>query len=213
MPETAPSQETVVAVSFADRDKAHEALTRLRDLESREQVSIEALALVTRADDGHLVEDHLSGAPWAGRAGGGLVGVLIGILGGPLGMLLGGSAGLLIGAVADGQSVDESDSVLGNIANAVPIGRTAILAELVERDTASVDAAMSPLGGKVVRRSVDDVQAEVAAAEQAQKTAEAEARKHLRHARHEMRKTEVHAKFAEMKARLHRERARVTGDS
>jgi uncharacterized membrane protein len=204
MADTARSRTTIVAVSFVDRGKAKEGLERLRNLELRGQVAIEGLALITRDEDGRIFESHLTGEPWAGRAGGGLVGVLIGILGGPLGMLLGASAGVLIGAMADGREVDEAESVLADFSKSLEVGQAAVVAELVERDPAIVDSAMSELGGRVLRRSAADVEAEVAVAEEAQRKAEKEAREQLLKARHEMHKDEVHAKVEEMKAKLRR---------
>ena len=64
---------------------------------------------------------------------------------------------------------------------------------------------MSNLGGTVMRRSVDDVEAEVAAAEKAQRKAKAEARKQLAHSRHEHNEAAVNAKVADLKAKLHHE--------
>jgi len=46
-----------------------------------------------------------------------------------------------------------------------------------------IDAAIKPLGGTVVRRSLDDVQAKIAAAEDAQRAAAKEARKRRREQR------------------------------
>lgn len=203
MADTDPGPETIVAVSFADSGKAKEGIERLRTLKSKGQLAIEGLALIIRDEDGRIFESHLSEEPWAGRAGGGLVGLLVGILGGPLGMLLGGSAGVLIGAVADGREADKTESVLAEFSKSLQVGQAAIMAQLVERNPAIIDSAMSELGGRVLRRSVEDVEAEVVAAEEAQRKAEKETREQLLKARHEMRKEEVHVKVEEMKKRLH----------
>jgi hypothetical protein len=62
---------------------------------------------------------------------------------------------------------------------------------------------MSDLGGTVVRRSVADVEAELAAAEDAERTAKWEARKELMRGRREHNKAAVDAKLEELKAKLH----------
>jgi len=67
MADATPPQETLIAVTFAENGNALHALARLRDLESRGQVAIEGLALVTRDQDGQLVENHLTDGDWAGR--------------------------------------------------------------------------------------------------------------------------------------------------
>jgi hypothetical protein len=81
----------------------------------------------------------------------------------------------------------------------------ALLAVVSERSREGVDVAMSNLGGTVVRRSVDDAEAEVAAAEKAQRKAKAEARKQLAHSRHEYDEAAVNAKVADPGAKLHHE--------
>ena len=82
-------------------------------------------------------------------------------------------------------------------------GHTALLAVVDEPSTEIVDTAMSDLGGTVVRRSVADVEAEVAAAEDAERKAKLEARKELDRARRERDKTAVNAKLDALKAKLH----------
>ena len=208
MADIATNNETIVAVSFADRATAGEGLDRLRNLESRGQLAIEELALVTRDEDGRIAESHLSAERWGGRTGGGLVGVLIGILGGPLGMLLGGSAGLLVGALVDAREADEADSVLASFSKLLQVGQAALVAELVERNPSLVDSAMAELGGRILRRPLDEVEVEVAAAEKAQRHAEKDARAQLQ-VRLEMRKYEVHAKVEEIKTKLRPRSARV----
>jgi uncharacterized membrane protein len=202
MADTVTTHETIVAVSFADRSKAVEGLKRLKNLESRGQLAIEGLELVTRDERGRISESHLTEEPWAGRLGGGLVGVLVGILGGPIGMLLGGSAGFLVGSLADAHEVDEGDSVLADLSKTVQGDQAALLAELVEGDPAILDATMSDLGGRVLRRPVDEVSAEVAVADEAQRKAEKEVREQLLKDRLKMRNLEAHAKVEEMKMRL-----------
>ena len=132
---------------------------------------------------------------------------MIGILGGPLGMLLAGSAGVLVGALVDDREADKGESVLASFSKSLQVGQAALVAELVERNPAMVDSAMAELGGRVLRRPLDEVEVEIAAAEQAQRKAEKEAREQLLKARLEMHKYEVHAKVEELKTKLHSPKA------
>lgn len=117
---------------------------------------------------------------------------------------------MLIGALVDGHHADEADSVVSDISNSIGVGQTAVVAELVEERPESIDTAMGRLGGRVLRRPVDDVKAEVAVAEKAQRAAQKEARTQLREARHKMRRDEIHVKLEEMKTRLHRSKTAAT---
>jgi uncharacterized membrane protein len=197
--------ENVIVVSFADDSKAYDALTALEELDSQGQLDVIDVAVVTRAEDGRVqVKDDVADDAPVGTAGGGVVGLLIGILGGPIGVLVGGATGLLAGSLYDLADAEDTDSVLSEMSKSVRVGRTAVLAQVVEQSGAVVDTAMSRVSGTVARRSVYDVEAEVATAQEAQRKAKHEARKELVRARHEKHRDEAHAKVEELKAKLHR---------
>jgi uncharacterized membrane protein len=139
-----------------------------------------------------------------------VLGLLVGIIGGPLGMLLGGAYGMLVGSLFDIDEVDTTESVLGEISKQVKPARTALLAEVTEQSPEVIDAAMARLGGEVLRRPTIDVEDEIAAAQEAERRAEDEARKELHKARVEKTKSDAHAKVEELKAKLHRSTAGTT---
>jgi uncharacterized membrane protein len=196
--------ENVVVVDFTDDDSAYEALTTLKELDSQGQIKVVDAAVVTRGDDGHIeTKDQVGDDNLVGTASGGIVGLLIGILGGPFGVLLGGATGLLIGSLYDMEDADDTDSVLSEVSKTVQTGRNAVLAQVVEQSPEVVDTAMARLSGTVVRRPVYEVENEIAAAQEAQREAKKAARKKLRDARHEKRQEEAHAKVQELKAKLH----------
>jgi uncharacterized membrane protein len=112
-------------------------------------------------------------------ASGGLVGLVIGVLDGPLGILIGGATGLLIRSLVDIDDADDTESVLSDISKSVRVGLTALLAELTEQSSEVIDTAIARLGGTVLRRSVDEVEAEIAAAEKARREAKKQAFKEL----------------------------------
>lgn len=62
---------------------------------------------------------------------------------------------------------------------------------------------MAGVGGTVLRRPADEVEAEIAAAEEAEHKAKREARKELLRSRHEHDKAAVNAKIEELKAKIH----------
>jgi uncharacterized membrane protein len=197
----------VIVVSFADDGKAYDALTALKQLGAEGQINVPAVAVVTRRDDGQIVvKDQVGDESFAGTASGGIVGLLIGVIGGPLGVLVGGATGLLVGSLYDLADADDTDSVLSEISKTVQTGRTSVLAQVVEQSPEVVDTAMARLTGTVIRRPVYEVEAEIAAAQEAQREAKQEARKKLREARHEKNKQQAHAKVEELKSKLHGEK-------
>jgi uncharacterized membrane protein len=201
------SPDNVVVVSFgedaANDNKAYQALTDLKELDSQGQIKIAGAAVVTRDLDGRVeIKSEVGELPYEGTASGGLVGLLAGIIGGPLGMLFGGATGLLVGSLFDIDDATTTESVLSDISKHVRPGRTAVLAQVTEQSREVIDTAMWKLGGEVMRRPVVDVEEEIAAAQEAQRTAEQEARKELHKARHEQRKEDAHAKVEELKEKL-----------
>jgi uncharacterized membrane protein len=195
----------VIAVSFEDDREAYHALTLLKELDSQERIGVHEAVVVVRGEDGQLVEKDGTESPaLVGTASGGLIGLLLGIIGGPLGVLIGGATGLIIGSLYDLDDSEESDSALGAISTSVQAGRTALLAQVIEQSPEVVDAAMSGVGGTVLRRSVAEVEAEIAVAEEAERKAKREARKELIRSGHEQNKAAAKAKVEALKAKVHR---------
>lgn len=196
---------SVIAVSFEEDRNAYNALTVLKELDSQKRVGVQEAVVVVRGEDGQVVEkDRVESMFLPNTAGGGLIGLLIGIIGGPLGMLIGSASGVFIGSLFDLGDIDDTESALGAISSTVQVGRTSLLAVIDEQTPEVVDAAMSELGGTVLRRPVADVEAELAAAEEAERKAKWEARKELARSHREHDKAAVDAKLDELKAKLSR---------
>ncbi len=206
------SPDNVLVVTFGEdpeNDKnAYEALTDLKQLDSQGQIKIAGGAVVARDLDGHVdVKSEVGNDPYAGTAAGGMIGLLVGIIGGPLGVLLGGATGVLVGSLFDLDDVETTESVLSDISAQVHPTRTAVLAQVTEQSPEVIDTAMARLDGEVMRRPVVDVEQEIAAAQEAQRKAKREARKELQKARVEKHKEDAHAKVEELKSKVRRPKA------
>ena len=195
--------ENVLTINFSEDSEAYEALTTLKELDQQGQVSLEGAAVVTRGEDGSIaIKDEVGDIGYAGAATGGVVGLIVGVLGGPIGVLLGGATGVLVGSLFDLDDLDETDSVLSKMSRDVRVGHAAVIAAVEEQSAEVVDTAMQRLDGKVLRLPLADVEAEIAAAEEAQQAAKAEARKKLHEERRTERKEEIKAKIEELKSKL-----------
>jgi uncharacterized membrane protein len=198
--------DSVIAVTFGEDSKAYEAMTTLKELDGQRQVDLAQAAVVIRRDDGQLeTKDVVGDESYTGTASGGLIGLVIGILGGPFGVLLGGATGLLVGSLFDLDDEEETESALAHLAASVRVGHTTLLAQVGEQSPEVIDSAMARLGGTMDRQSLDDVEAEIAAAEDAQRAAKKAARKELHEQRRAQAKDKIHAKIEELKAKLHRQ--------
>ena len=203
--------ENVLAITFEEDANAYEALTKLEELNAQGRVDVSGAAVVVRQENGTLeVKDESGDVGWEGTASGGILGLLIGVIGGPFGVLLGGATGLMIGSLFDLDDLDQTQSVLSEMSRSVQVGHTSLFAEVAEQSPEVVDSTIARLGGTIARRPTYEVEAEIAAAEEAQRAAKKEARKRLREERHEERRDKVEAKVAELKTQLHRDREPVT---
>ena len=95
-------------------------MTALGELDSQKQIEVVSAAVVTRGEDGQIqVKDETADYDLPGTAAGGILGLVIGILGGPLGVLIGGSYGLLVGSLFDAADSDDTQSVLAEMSKRI----------------------------------------------------------------------------------------------
>src|SRR3954465_14249890 len=196
--------ENVIVTTFNEDSTAYEALARLKELAAQGQIDLHDGAVVRRGQDGtlHLRDETGNEDEGLATLTGGTIGLLIGILAGPIGVLPGGAVALLAGTIVDEEDDEETDSVLEHIARSIGTGETAVLADVGESGPAPVDGAMAALDGRVTRHALKDVEAEIAGAEEAAHKARVKARKELRHQRREATVEKVQAKLSELRERL-----------
>ena len=193
----------VVAISFDDDQNAYGALTKLQELDAQGQLSLQEGTVVERTANGTVaVKDRVGSTDLAGTATGGLLGLMLGVLGGPVGVLIGSSTGLLVGSLYDLDDSERVATTLGEISKTVQPDRNAVLAVIDEQSPEVVDLAMASFGGTVLRRGVLDVEAELAAADDAERKAAIEAELELVRAKRDQTRESVHAKIEQLKAKL-----------
>jgi uncharacterized membrane protein len=188
----------LIVVTFPEDSKAYEALSKLNQANQAGRVTVASAAVVRRDVMGHISvpegDDTVIGA---GIAGGGLLGLLVGVLGGPVGVLFGFGAGVLAGSVFDIRRAERESGVLEVIADTLPFDTNVLVAELDEFAVEVVDGDMLSLGGTVLRIPAAEVLAAVEATEKAADAAEREIARVMR----EERKQQVKAKFDEIEAK------------
>ncbi len=176
------TDHNAIVVSFADSSNAYQAFSTLKNLAADERIVLVGAHLVTRDQNGRLsIPEGFDTEGDSGLVGGGLIGLLIGILGGPIGMLFGWTAGMLIGGGSDVQRQDRTAGLLTDLSNSIPPGGTAIVAEVEEFTPPEVlNEAMGALGGVILRRPAEQVLAELEVTEEAYEQARKEPRRRPR---------------------------------
>ena len=174
----------IVIVSFDQLAQARAAMSELRRLAEGDVITLGSAAIVVREPDGHFwIPEDEAHVAFAGATAGGVIGALLGALTGPFGLLFWGATGALVGSLADAEEAEVTDEVLVSVTRSMPPGTTALLADIEEHTFDVVDAAMERAGGRVTRRPKADVEAELAAAEEAGQAARREASRVLRERR------------------------------
>jgi uncharacterized membrane protein len=197
------SEHNVIAISFADRSNAYQAFSELKGAGFEGRVEVRAAAVVERTPEGWVrYPDGVVNDGGAATAGGGLIGMLVGVIGGPIGMLLGWSTGMLVGSAVDMDRTDRSAGALYAISGSVPPAGTAVVAEVVEYAPEVVDGLAAALQGNVVRRPAEDVLSELEAAEDAYRQAEKQARQLAREERRAARKDDFERRVNGLKEKL-----------
>jgi uncharacterized membrane protein len=168
--------DNVIVVQFDEPSKAYQALSELKHLGDEGRVEVQSAVLLERNVDGSVrVPEGADNAAGMYVLGGSLIGMIVGALAGPVGLLLGASFGALGGSAGEFVRAGDDDVALEGIGARIVPGSPALVAEVSEAAVEVVDNAMAALGGTVTRRAASDVYAEVVAAEDAQDHEDVEA--------------------------------------
>ena len=199
-----PDTQNVVVVRFTEPSAAYQALSVLKECDAQGRIGLESAAVVERTADGQLrVPEDTDNVGPVGMASGSVIGMLIGVLGGPVGVLIGWGAGAMMGGAFDLDRVETSDEALGVLGRAIPQGSTAVIASVMEPAVEVIDGEMKELGGEVTRRSSADVMDELEVAEDAAAAASREARRTVREKRKADAKATYDERVGKLKEKLH----------
>jgi uncharacterized membrane protein len=198
------STENVVVVRFTEPSKAYQALSVLKEADAEGRIRLESAAVVERTPAGELrTPESADNVGPVGTASGSLIGMLIGVLGGPVGVLLGWGTGALMGGAFDIDRAVTSDEALTVLGGAIPTGSTAVIASVEEPAVEVIDGEMKKLDGEVTRRPVAEVMGELEAAEDAADAAARAARKAVREQRKAELSTALDERVGKLKEKLH----------
>ncbi|MGZ5220970.1 MAG: DUF1269 domain-containing protein [Chitinophagaceae bacterium] len=146
----------LVAV-FENENNAFEALSALKDLHRKGDVTLYATAVVSKDDTGALRMNTAADQGPIGTTTGLLTGSLIGLIGGPVGLAVGATTGALAGLIYDVSDNDINLTFLEEVSDALTKGKTAVIAEIDETWTVPVDTRLEALDAMIFRRLRDEV--------------------------------------------------------
>jgi uncharacterized membrane protein len=144
--------ERLLVATFDSEDKAYEASKALEDLDRLGEIALNASAVVKRNlhNGTSVVETRV--ADVLATMGGMIAGGLLGLFGGPVGVVVGATVGFIIGGVVDVQRARVDNYFVTGVLSTLARGQAAVVADIDEDFTDPVDARMHALGGVVARR-------------------------------------------------------------
>lgn len=143
---------------FDNESAAYGGARALGQLDYDGNIAVYEGAVLAKKDDGSVrVLDAVEEAP-LGTLGGMFVGSLIGVIGGPAGVVLGAASGSLGGLLVDMNIAGVNDEFLDDVAKELSPGKCAVVAEVEEGWTVPLDTRMEALGGTVFRSWRIDVE-------------------------------------------------------
>lgn len=194
--------ENIISVIFSDPNEAYRAYSEIKSDLVNQSCTITQMVLVKK-QGGQIVqcEGYDTGITTTDdTSAGGLIGMCVGILGGPIGMLFGGALGMLVGSAVDLDDSIRSTSLLEHVSNSLDEGEVALIALAMEANEDMLNARLSPYQVEIVRWDAAEVANEIQAAKEVQKEMQKVAKEKLRAAKKDARKEEIEEKREKLRA-------------
>ncbi len=121
-------EKTVVVLSYKEENQSFKAFSKIKKAHFEGRIKLEQIAIVRRDAAGELeIEDYadMTGSDKTNK--GGLIGLFVGILGGPFGILLGGMIGTTLGARGDAKEVKFARDVFDRKLDKLEAGQTGVM--------------------------------------------------------------------------------------
>jgi len=146
--------DKIIVVVFDDETKAFEGSQILREMDNEGEISVYEAQVVAKEPGGRVRfvhNAHVSGFPMF--AGCTTVGALIGLLGGPPGVVVGATTGALVGSIGEVEETGMPDEFVTDVATLLTPGKAAVVADIAEDYPAALDTRMQQIGGVVFRHT------------------------------------------------------------
>ena len=193
--------ENLVLVNYKVESEAYQALSELKRDTANANYTISQAAIVKR-ENGQLntMDGFINGKDANDdTVTGSLIGGLVGILGGPIGILLGGSVGMLVGGAVDASGLVKDASLLEKAGDSIAEGETAIILLAQEEYETALTAKLNDFDVTITRFDAAEVAAEVEHAREVERQMAKETREKLREEKTEAFKETVAKKREELK--------------
>ena len=151
--------ERMLVVVFDSLLKTYEGTRALYQLDKEGSITIHALSVTKKNVNGkvELMKSKYARDFPIRTNRGTAIGSLIGLLGGPVGLLVGASTGTILGALRDLYVAEVNADFIDEVSSKLLPGKFAVVADISEERVVPLDIKMETLGGSVFRITKIDV--------------------------------------------------------
>ncbi len=194
--------ENIIVVNFEVESEAYQAFSELKANSFNDSYVISQAALAKNV--GGRVEPldwfNVRGVANDDAILGGVLGALLGVVGGPLGMLLMGSYGALVGGTVDLLDADQNNSLMEHVMGCVTEGKTVLIAMVQEEEPSAFNANFAKYQAEVTRFDAAEIAVEVEEAQLMEQELAIQARKQARQEKKDSLRQKIMDRHAEIQA-------------
>lgn len=194
--------QNVIVTLFNVESEGYQAITELKNNPGSDASFVSEAALIRKTGTSYNVLDGFDTGAHSTNdtVKGTLIGMCVGILGGPIGMLLGAGIGSLAGMSMDADDVSLGTSMLEQIISKIQDGDLALIALADEEDESILDAKLTRYDATMIRCDAAVVAQEVVKAQEMEKEMERQTKQELRKQKKEENKEKVETQRNKIKA-------------
>lgn len=171
----------VIVINFEVSSQAYQAFSTVKKAHIERKIKGEQMAVVTHSNEGahHFkVEDFIDFTGTNKTSRGGMIGMLLGILAGPLGIMLGWFGGSMIGASQDAQEIKRANTIFELLSREIGEGETGLIVIAEEEDNRILNQLLThDLAGRIHRFDYEEVESELETAKEVEDTTKENAKK------------------------------------
>ena len=154
----------IALITYKNNSDAYEALSKLKTLSNGTTLEIKQAAIVEKSMDQNnfSIKDGLDFESGNRIATGGLIGAIVGILGGPLGVLCGWVVGDIAGMGTNYVKTKRNNTIFDKVSQRLEPGEQGLLVYMDETNEELVDIMLvDNLGGEIHRYSYQEVKEDI----------------------------------------------------
>lgn len=148
--------EKILKIVVNNEEDAFKISQELTELDNKDSISVAESFILTKDENGEVSLKDAKDGKISYTLGGAITGALIGLIGGPLGMLWGAALGSMAGVSGDILSNEQRYDHLERVGRSLAKGETALLVHLDEYWMVPLDSVLKKYNATITRYSVDE---------------------------------------------------------